>query len=150
MAHAQQQVLDAVRAALVLAATVAGARVFVDRVDPLQASELPAILVDEDGEGESREVSTIHSTLHQAELAVAVRCVVRGGAGAAAAARALGLQAELALVGSLPLNALVTQGPVMTGSRQNNTGDADALMAAREQSWRFGYYLNPSDPETLL
>ena len=49
MAHAQQQVLDAVRAALVLAATVAGARVFVDRVDPLQASELPAILVDEDG-----------------------------------------------------------------------------------------------------
>jgi hypothetical protein len=27
---------------------------------------------------------------------------------------------------------------------------ARTTLAAREQSWRFGYYLNPSDPETLL
>ena len=60
MPHAQQQILNAVQTVLASGATAAGARVFLDRVDPLQATELPALLVEEGGEGESIEPLTVH------------------------------------------------------------------------------------------
>lgn len=149
MPHAQQQILNAVQAALAGGATAAGARVFLDRVDPLQPTELPALLVEEGGEGESVEVATIHG-LEQRALAVSVACMVSHGSSAAADARELGLQVERLLAGSSGLQALATGGVNCTGSRLEISGEADRLMAARLQDWRFSYFVRPEAPDVIL
>ena len=149
MPHAQQQILEAVRSVLATGATTAGPRVFLDRVDPLQASELPALLVEEGGEGESAEVATVH-VLEQRSLAVSVSCVVSHGTTAAADARALGLQVERLLAASPALVALASGGVYYTGSRIEISGEADRLMAARLQDWRFSYFVRADAPDLPL
>ena len=55
--HINQQVLDAIKATLVAAGTDAAARVYLDRLDPVPESELPAILIE--GVGEVVEVQSV-------------------------------------------------------------------------------------------
>lgn len=149
MAHAQQQILNAVQAALASGLTAAGARVFLDRVDALQPTELPALLVEEGSEGEGAEVATVHG-LEQRTLAVSVSCVVSHGSAAAADARALGLEVEKLLAASPALAALATGGVLYAGSRIEISGEADRLMAARLQDWRFSYFVRPEAPDVIL
>jgi hypothetical protein len=147
--HAQQQILDAVHAVLLAGGTAAGSRVFLDRVDPLQASELPGLLVEEGADGESADVETIHG-LERRSLLVLVRCVVSHGTTAGADARALGLQVEKLLAASSTLAALATGGVNYVGSRIEIVGDADRLMAERLQDWRFTYFVRPEAPDVIL
>jgi hypothetical protein len=149
MPHAQQQILKAVHTVLASGATAAGARVFLDRVDPLQPTELPALLVEEGGEGEGAEVATIHG-MERRTMAVSVACMVSHGSSAAADARELGLQVERLLAASPALAALATGGVNYTGSRLEISGDADRLMAARLQDWRFSYFVRPAAPDVIL
>lgn len=149
MAHLQQQVLDLIKTTLVAGATTAGARVFVDRVDPLQAHELPAILVEEAPDGEQVQPLTV-SGAHQRQLSVQITCVVAHGSGAAAAARELGLQVEKLLQTSAPLAALCRMGLDLNSSRPQIAGDGDRLMATREQAWSFAYAARSDTPDTPL
>ena len=147
--HAQQQILNAVQTVLASGATAAGARVFLDRVDTLQPSELPALLITEGGEGEGAEQLTVHS-LEQRTLAVQVICVVSHGSSAAADARALGLQVEKLLAASPALAALARGGVAYSGSRLEITGEADRLLAGRVQDWRLSYFVRPESPDVIL
>ena len=148
MAHAQQQVLNALQALLAGGGTVAGSRVFLDRVDPLQPDELPAILIDEDGDGESSEPYTI-SSLDARELGVQVSCVLAHSTTAAADARAFGLAVEKLAAPSTALAAIAKRGVRITGSRQDNSGEGDRLLAARVQAWRFAYLVDPATPDVI-
>ena len=148
MAHAQQQILDALAALLVAGGTVAGARVFVDRVDPLQPNELPAILIEE-GDGETAEPYTIHG-VERRELDVSISCVLTHGTTAAADARAFGLAVEKLVAPSTALAALAKLGVQLTSSRMVVSGEGDRLLAARAQSWRFAYMVNPASPDIIF
>jgi hypothetical protein len=149
MAHAQQQILNALQALLIAGATAAAGRVFVDRVDPLQASELPAILIRESDSGESAEVAFLEGT-HRRQLEVDVACVFADSADAAAQARSLGLAAEKLIAASAVLLLLCRGGWGMSTSKQVSSGEGDRLLAAREQSWRFVYFVNPTAPDLIL
>lgn len=149
MAHAQQQVLNALLALLAAGGTVATTRVFVDRVDPLQPEELPAILIEEDGDGETSELSTI-GNVEQRELAVQVSCVLAHSTTAAADAREFGLSVEKLIAASTAIAALARMGWRITSSRQVNNGEADRLFAARQQSWRFAYMVAATAPDVIL
>lgn len=147
--HAQQQILEAVHTVLLAGATAAGSRVFLDRVDPLQAHELPALLVEEGGEGESAEVETIHG-MERRTLAVSVSCVVSDGTTAAADARALGLQVEKLLAASATLAGLAKGAVAYAGSRIQISGESDRLMAARVQDWSLSYFARAEAPDVIL
>lgn len=149
MAHAQQQILDALQALLVGGGTVAGARVFVDRVDPLQPSELPAILIEESEDGESAEPFTV-SGFEQRELGISISGVVSHATAAAAQARDLGLVIEKLVAPSAALAALAKLGVRITSSRLVKSGDGDRLLAAREQAWRFTYVVSANNPDIIF
>jgi len=148
MAHAQQQVLNALQALLASGGTAAGARVFLDRVDPLQPEELPAIVIEEEGDGEVSEPYTI-SSLDARELSVQVTCVLAQSTTAAADARAFGLSVEKLIAPSTALAAIAKRGHRITGSRQENNGEGDRLFAARVQAWHFAYLVNPDTPDVI-
>lgn len=149
MAHAQQQILDALKSLLAAGGTVAGARVFLDRVDVLQPADLPAILIEEEPEGETAQPETVHG-MERRELSVLVSGVVTHSSTAAADARALGLAIEKLVAPSTTLAALAKGGVRIAASRQVNTGDLDRLLAARQQSWRFTYYVMAATPDVIL
>ncbi len=145
MAHVQQQILDGVQAALIAASTAAGARVYLDRVDALEESDLPALLVQEAPEGESVEPATV-SGLEQRSYAVLVAAVVAHGADYAKQARALGLQVEQTL--GVPAFAVPKPGRArIASSRITLSGDGNKAMAAREQTWRFTYFTRRGAPD---
>lgn len=146
--HAQQQILNALQALLAAGGTVAGARVFVDRVDPLQPEELPAILIEEDTDGETAEPDTIHG-LEQRELSVIVSGILANSSTAAADARAFGLAIEKLVSPSAALQALAKMGHRITSSRLEINGASDTLLAARQQTWRFAYLVNPATPDII-
>ena len=146
--HAQQQLLNALQATLAAGGTVAGTRVFVDRVDPLQPEELPAILIEEDGE--TAEPFRIDG-LEQRELSVNVHCVIAHSTTAAPQARAFGLAVEK-LLADAPAwrpdaNVMVNR---ITSSRPVTNGEADRLLATRQQAWVFAYLVQPERPELFV
>lgn len=146
--HVQQQIIDGVAAALAAAGTAAGARVFADRVDPLEAAELPAIVVLEAPEGEQVDPQTVGGT-DQRQYSVAVHCLVAHSTDYARRARDLGAQVE---------RVLSARGfPVpkpgrsrLRASRITLVGDADRAMAAREQTWLFTYFTRRGEPDVAL
>ncbi len=146
--HVQQQVLDAVQAALVAGDTVAGDRVYVDRVDPVPSNKLPAIVILESDSGEDAEPATIHS-LDQRTLPVEVHCVLKHCSTAAADARAFGLAVEKILRPSTTLAALCKRRPRLTNSRPVTSGAGEDLIASRLQTWQFTYLVNPSAPDSV-
>lgn len=150
MPHAQQQILEAVKAVLAaMPQTVALGRVSLDRVDALQPTELPAIVIEEDEGGETIDQETVHGLLRR-ELLASVTGVVAHGTAAAANARELGLEIEKRLAASTALRALCKGGVQLASSRQINVGEADRLMAARQQVWRLTYLAKASTPETIF
>jgi hypothetical protein len=136
MAHVQQQILDGVRAAIIAANTAAAGRVFLERVDPLQQSELPAVMVDESPAGEEIEPATISGALLRT-LSVLIRCVAMSGS--PQAARGLGLAVEEALVDLPYMQVQLT-----------NSVEGDKLFASRDQQWRISVMSPYDDPETIL
>ena len=147
MAHAQQQILDALQALLAAGGTVAGSRVLVDPVDPLQPSDLPAIVLQE--QGETIEPFTI-SNIEVRELSVQLHCVIAHSSTAAASARAFGLAVEKLIANSPALAVMATQGVRLSSSRPTLDGDTDRLLAARVQSWTFSYLVRSEAPDLIL
>lgn len=145
MAHLQQQILDRIKTTL----EAAGLRVFVDREDPLQPHELPAVLVDESPDGEQIEPLTISGADRRA-LGVDIRYIVAGGPSVTALAREGGLQIEKLIHTSAPLAALCPLGIQLNASRLLVGGDADRAMRTREQAWTFAYAARSETPDTPL
>ncbi|WP_304306246.1 hypothetical protein [Pseudacidovorax intermedius] len=143
MSHAQQQILEAVQAALV-DGLPPGRLVALDRMDPLAPRELPAVLVQEAPSGESVAPGTV-SSLEQRELDVLVSCVVAQGSGYAAAARELGRQVE-AILGAPRLSKPLTRTRLL-GSRLALAGEAEDALASREQTWRITYFTRRGEPD---
>lgn len=150
MPHAQQQVLEAVRSAIVAGGTAAGARVYLDRVDPVQAHELPAVLVDESADGETTAAGQDIGPIYTRQLALRITCVVADGSGARPQARDLGLQVEKALAPGGPVDAVAKGGLVLQNSRPLEDPAADRLLAAREQSWTVTYFTHAAAPDVLI
>ena len=125
--HAQQQILEGITAALAAAGTAAGSRVYLERLDPLERGELPAIRVMESTEGEKVEWETI-GALEQRTLSIVIACVVAHSTDFAAQARALGLEVEKVL--GAPAFPLPKPGRThITGSRLALDGDGDTALA---------------------
>lgn len=147
MAHAQQQILDALQALLISGNTVAAGRVFVDRVDPLQANELPAILIDEGEDGERVEVEDLDDGQVR-ETTFMVACVMSSDD--APAARAFGLSVEKLIASNSALRALAREGPDLMANRRLQNGEADRLFSGRLHSWRIAYAVNPIAPDLIV
>jgi hypothetical protein len=145
--HAQQQILNAVKAAL-LGATDADSNVFVDRMDPLKQQQLPAIDIAEDKGGEDAAPYLVHGH-EQRTLGVVIECLVTDCSTAPADARALGLQVEKIVAASTALVALAKLGVRITNSRQANRGEGDRTFCARKQTWEFKYLVNPATPDVV-
>lgn len=143
--HVQQQILEAVEAALKAAATPAGNRVFLDLLDPLEDDQLPAIVVLEAPEGEQIEPQTVNG-LEQRQFAVSVQCMVAHSTDYARQARALGAAVERVL--GAPRMPIPKPGRSrLRASRITLIGDADRAVASREQTWQFAYYTRRGEPD---
>lgn len=149
MPHVQEQILAAVVERLIDADTAAGSNVFLDRVDPLQADELPALLVDESPQGESSQPYTVGG-LEQRQYAVRVASVVSHTTAYGSRARDLGLQVEKALSSASVLTRLAKGGVRIVSSRLTLSGEVEEAKAARQQTWLFTYVVRPSAPDVAV
>lgn len=146
MASAQQQILTALQALLAAGGTVAGARVYLDRVDALQPADLPAIEIEE--LGETSDVIELDG-MQQRQSTFVVHCVLAHSTQAATQARAFGLAVEKLIANSAAVSALAHLGIFIASSRTEINGDADRLTASRDQTWQASYLLHPTDPEII-
>ena len=148
MAHAQQQILDALQTLLAAGSTVAGSRVFLDKVDPLQDGELPAILIKEADQGEEAEEIMLVG-MQKRTLFVEVMAVLAASTSAAADSRTFGLAVEKLIMASAVIRGLCVLGVHLTRSKILIDGEGDRLLACRLQHWQFSYYLSPLNPDTI-
>lgn len=150
MAHVQQQILEAVQSVLIGAATAAADRVYLDHLDPLALTQLPAILIEEAPSGESVAPSTV-SGVQRRDLRVSITPVVAHATEYGARARDLGLQVEKALAGALAqLQQLAKAGYAIETGRPILSGEGKEAKAARQQVWRFSYLVRPGTPDVPL
>ncbi|MGF6347909.1 hypothetical protein [Variovorax sp. W2I14] len=148
MDHVQQQIIDGAKAALIAAATAAGNNVFTDRVDPLQPSEIPALLIEEAPSGEQVEPQTIHGG-EQRTYSFMVTAVVEHSSEYGRRARDLGLQVEKVL--GVPTYAIPKPGRTrIVASRMVLSGEGDRVLAAREQTWQTTYTTRRGAPDIAL
>lgn len=138
--------MTAMQAALIAGATVAGARVYIDRVDSLQPNEVPAILIED--RGETSEVIELDDT-QQRTSTIAVHCATSHSTTAAADARAFGLAVEKIIAGSATVKALAHLGIYITNSSTEINGEGDRLLASRDQVWQAAYLVYPTNPEII-
>lgn len=153
--HVQVQVLDAVKAALLAAATAAGQRVYLDRTDDLPTSDLAAIDIvggEEVGE-ESIEYLTMHwPPVQQRSFTFAITSVTRGATGSARAARNLAKQVESTLLGSATA---ITAGAVAIGmllaeSGERKDASGELPLAAVRQVWQAQYQTMAGAPDVAV
>lgn len=153
--HAHQRILEAVQTVLAGAGTAAGAHVFLDRVDELPATSLPAIdILGADDTGEDAiEVLTMHfpATLQHA-YSFPIACVCAQKTGAAKAARNLAKQVEVALLAASNTIAIggVAIDMVMTGSDEVKDGAGAVPMFSVRQSWQAQYRTQGGAPDAPL
>lgn len=145
--HVQQQILVALKATLIAAATAAGGRVYVDHPDELVASMLPAIVItpgDEDIDNQALGLPYLQ--MRSLELEVIAVCT---GSGAAAAARDLGRAIEAALYATesaATVGGLARPLELMRVAPRLNGQGADIVAEVR-QAWRVMYATETGAPD---
>lgn len=147
--HAVQQILNTVQAVLAAGGTPAGTRVFLDRIDPVQAAELPAILIDEADSGEQSQTEDLDGT-ERRELRITIVCLLAATTDAVAIARTFGLAIEKLIASNAGLKALSTNPPRLLSSRLLQNGEGDRLFAGREHIWLVDYCVFPAAPDVIL
>ena len=148
-AHIQQQILDAMKAALVAAATAAGARVYVDRPDELTPALLPAIVITA-GQERVEALNMGYPVTHQRVMQIDCRAVAMG-TGAAYAARTLAGQIESALFASESaayLGGLIKTPIELIGTDPQIDGQGSQLIAEVRQLWQLTYFTVSGAPDT--
>lgn len=152
--HVQQQILDAVKAVLVAAATVASTRVYLDRVDEVPQANLPAIdILPRDAAAEETIEATTFDwpPTQRRELTFAINCTAAGQTDSAKAARNLGKQVEQALLASL--SAVSVGGysvPLaIIASATSSSGAGATALSTQGQTWRALYYTQAGVPDAV-
>lgn len=146
MASAQQQIMTALQTLLAAGATVASTRVYLDKVDNLQAADLPAIVIEE--KGETAEMIDMDD-LQQRTSTLAVHCVLTHTTTAAYDARAFGLAVEKLIANSSAVATLAHLGIFIQQSDTTINGDGATLLASRDQVWQASYLVHPTNPEII-
>lgn len=148
--HLQNQILDAVKAALVSAALVATGRVYLDRTDEIPEGGLPAIdiLGGDEGDEESIEYQTVHFPPLQARAFTFPIASITRGEDCARSARNLAGDVEAVLLAS---SGAITVGGrkvsmLLASSSSTKTGDANTRMCAVRQSWQAQYHTQGGAP----
>jgi hypothetical protein len=148
MAHVQQQILEGVRDALIVAETIASTRVFLDRMDRLSRSDLPAILITEASDGETIEPATV-SSQGQRVYSVQISCVVTHSRTHAADARELGAEVER-IVGAAGFAVPKPGRSRLAATRITADSESEVPYASLEQLWRFTYLTRRGAPDVAL
>lgn len=146
--HATQQIINTLKSVL-MGATDAGVRVFVERLDPLAPSELPALLI-EPGTEEVEDITVAVPYKQRRLLMVKVTCVVAESTGYGAAVRQLGKQVEQVLSASESIHSLTKDVARFMGSMPQNSGDSAIAHASLAQHWRFRYITRNDHPEIFV
>lgn len=142
--HAHQRILEAVQTVLAGAGTAAGANVFLDRIDELPATSMPAIDIlgaDDTGEDAIEEMTVAFPPKLQHVYSFPIACVCAQKTGAAKAARNLAKQVEATLLAATNTIAIggVAIDMVITGSAEVKDGAGATPMFAVRQSWQAQY-----------
>ena len=150
MAHVQQLTLDAIAAAISAVPGVAlPGGVYLDRVDPLQLTDLPCVCIDEDG---PETIDTLgedpYGFTQRRTLNVKVAIVIAGNA-PASAARANGLLIEQALYANAALRSIMS-GYQINSSDYEQSGTSERLYNQRVQRWQFTYTTSSTDPSKFI
>jgi len=150
--HVQQQVLDAVKAALIAAATDAGTRVYLDRVDEILQTNLPAIDILGDGFDDDAEtierLSISFPYLQKHTYGFGIGAI----ATTAAAARNLGKQVAAALLASRSAITVDSTAIDMaqTGSGMSRESGAAVPLFRAQQAWQAIYHTQAGTPDAVF
>lgn len=149
--HLQQQILEHVQTTLAAAATAAGANVFLDRVDELQQTNLPALHI-EGGDEDVQANSINFPTVLNRTYGFSVSCVVGQASGAAKAARNLAKQVEATLLASITTFTAAgkCQALLLTGSGEAKDGSGSVSMFEVRQQWQARYMTQGGTPDAPL
>ena len=146
--HLQQQLLDAYKATLIAASTVAGSNVFLDRVDEVPQALLPALHIE--GQAESIESTSIDwAQLQERTYTFTVSCITGLTTGAAAAARNLAKQVEQALFASQATRTASGKAKALRleGSNEGKDGSAATSFYLVRQTWAVMYVTQSGIPD---
>jgi hypothetical protein len=146
--HLQQQLLQAYQATLVAAGTAAGARVYLDRVDEIPQAYLPALHIE--GQGEVVEtISADWAGIQQRAYTFTVDAITGSNSGAAAAARDLAKQVEIALFASQAVSTASGRAKQLRLEGSSFERDASATVATFgvRQSWLVDYITQSGIPD---
>lgn len=151
----ESQVLAALQALLVAAATSAGPRVFVDRTaaDPFTAAELPAInLVSvEEGVSAQTTMGAAYQGMPQNHVfQVVVQVLVSNTTDAGAIARVLSAQAAQAIGTNPTLNGLCSNALQLTGKQWVFDDESETRFARQNNLWLCRYRTHSHDPFTAI
>lgn len=149
--HLQQQILDAVQANLLGAATAAGSHVYLDRVDELMPLDLPAIHIEglgEDATPDSLSFPTVYTRIYRFTVA----CVCGQASGAAKAARNMAKQVEAAILASTTTATAggLAQMLSITGSTEAKDGNGATSFFEVRQTWQAQYMTLGGSPDTPI
>lgn len=153
--HVQDQILSALKQRLVAAGTAAGDRVFLERVDELPASKLPAIEIEAGDEDIAPPSGPGWPRLQERVLFISIRVTV-GGATAEArrlAAGNLAKQVEMAIAESQALQqlgGLAKHGVHLQRSSVEKDGKADPAFYCINQTWGAGYRTRANAPDVAV
>ncbi|CAH1387021.1 hypothetical protein [Candidatus Nitrotoga sp. M5] len=146
-APAQLQILNALKTLLVAGSTAAGARVFLHRTDPLQADELPALVIEEAGPITMETIMMDGS--ERRDMDVIVYCALAASDTAAADSMTFGLATEKLIAADTGLQTLCQFGVNILERSNPMNGEGDRFLAASQQKWRFGYWVHPLNPDVI-
>lgn len=149
--HLQQQILEYAQATVVAASTAASSHVYLDRVDEILQSDLPAVHI-EGGDEEAIADSIDFPTYYTRRYAFSVACIVGQATGAAKAARNLAKQVEAALLASTTTFTANGKAKALTllGSTESKDGASATSLFEVRQQWQAHYMTLGGSPDTPI
>ena len=150
--HLQNQLLDFVLATITGAGTAAGSSVFLDRVDELPESSLPAVLIEGIGDVRVEAVGFDWPPTQQRTYAFAITCVVHHADGAGRDARNLAGQVEQALLASGVVASAgnLASGPMrLQPGQEIRDGASELHLYGVRQIWHVDYVTAAGIPDAV-
>lgn len=145
--HARGQIKQAVATAVTGLATTSS-RVFVQRTEPLQDEELPALLVYSLTETSSAETIGAPRLLRRT-LQVMVEAVVKAQGDTTTVLDQIAVEVETAIAGNVPLNALV-KNLMLESSTTVITGEGELPASGLRLQYAAEYMTREGAPETIV
>jgi hypothetical protein len=144
MAHARQQIREAVAAALTgLAST--GTRVFQSRMRPQDEASLPALLVTTNDEEITTSIGSVQTRL----LGVTVECIAQPSGAVDDVLDTIAEEVEIAMHNAGLFGGLVA-GSELTSVSVSFTDELQKPCGALSMQYRFTYFTNAGAPGTII